>query len=444
MSDPNVHWDGQRWLRWDGQEWVPDPTPAPQPQRKSHAGIIIGVVAAVVVFALLLGGGGFWLIKSRGGTTPAGDTTTSITTVPINATQDSFTDPVGTDQQITPKTTKQPVTVPGGEVGLYGGTKNVASCDRKQLISYLMANPDKGRAWAGVLGIPYEQIPTFVMKLTPLLLRSDTLVTNHGFKDGRATAFTSVLQAGTAVLVGKRGLPVVRCYCGNPLTPPPAQVPNVTYVGPTWPGWNPQSITVITQNTTFIDIFVVIDVNTGDKFTRPAGTAGGADSAPGTSTTGPGTTGTTGTSRQVEDVTGFLNAVMNGDYGAADSFCTSNFIGRFGGAANLAPPSWGALTSYSINGAYVGDTFVAVYVEEYWEGGYRQSTYYVTKTGGTYIDDADFVDSDQPYTEEPYTEEPYTEEPYTEEPYTEEPYDYPSDYPTQYPDNGEIPDDSVG
>jgi len=444
MSDPNVHWDGQRWLRWDGQEWVPDPTPAPQPQPKSHAGIIIGVVAAVVVFALLLGGGGFWLIKSRGGTTPAGDTTTSITTVPINATQDSFTDPVGTDQQITPKTTKQPVTVPGGEVGLYGGTKNVASCDRKQLISYLMANPDKGRAWAGVLGIPYEQIPTFVMKLTPLLLRSDTLVTNHGFKDGRATAFTSVLQAGTAVLVGKRGLPVVRCYCGNPLTPPPAQVPNVTYVGPTWPGWNPQSITVITQNTTFIDIFVVIDVNTGDKFTRPAGTAGGADSAPGTSTTGPGTTGTTGTSRQVEDVTGFLNAVMNGDYGAADSFCTSNFIGRFGGAANLAPPSWGALTSYSINGAYVGDTFVAVYVEEYWEGGYRQSTYYVTKTGGTYIDDADFVDSDQPYTEEPYTEEPYTEEPYTEEPYTEEPYDYPSDYPTQYPDNGEIPDDSVG
>src|SRR5690606_6431793 len=102
MSDPNVHWDGQRWLRWDGQEWVPDPTPAPQPQPQSHASIILGVVAAVVVFARLLGGGGFWLIKSRGGTTPAGDTTTSITTVPINATQDSFTDPVGTDQQITP------------------------------------------------------------------------------------------------------------------------------------------------------------------------------------------------------------------------------------------------------------------------------------------------------------------------------------------------------
>jgi len=110
----------------------------------------------------------------------------------------------------------------------------------------------------------------------------------------------------------------------------------------------------------------------------------------------------------------------------------------------MAPPGWGALTSYSINGAYVGDTFVAVYVEEYWEGGYRQSTYYVTKGGGTYIDDADFVDSDQPYTEDPYTEDPYTEDPYTEDPYTMPPDDYPTDYPTQYPDNGEIPDDSVG
>lgn len=92
------------------------------------------------------------------------------------------------------------------------------------------------------------------------------------------------------------------------------------------------------------------------------------------------------------------------------------------------------MTSFQINGAYEGDTFVAVYVEEYWEGGFRQSTYYVTKSGGTYIEDADFVDSDQPYTEEPYTEDPYTEEP----------YDYPSDYPTQYPDEGGLYDDSVG
>lgn len=441
MSDPNLHWDGQRWLRWDGQEWVAQEAPPP---KKGHAGVIVGVIAVVVVMGLLLAGGGIWLWRARTDSTTAGGTTTSITTVPIDGTQDSFTDPVGTGQQITPKTTSQPVTVAGGEPGLYGGTKNVASCDRKQLIAFLMANPDKGRAWAEVLGITYEEIPQFVMKLTPMLLRSDTLVMNHGYANGQATAFPSVLQAGTAVLAGRRGLPVVRCYCGNPLTPAPTQVPDVTYTGPTWPGWNPQSITVITQNTTFIDIFIVIDVQTGEKFTRPPGTAGGADGTPGAQTATPGPTGQQGSGQQVEDVTGFLNAVMNGDYGAADSFCTSGFIGRFGGAANLAP-GWGALQSYQITSSYVGDTFVAVYVEEYWDGGFRQSTYYVTKGGGTYIEDADFVDSDQPYTEEPYTEEPYTEDPYTEDPYTEDPGEYPSDYPTQYPDNGETPyDGSVG
>ncbi len=450
MSDPNVHWDGQRWLRWNGEEWVPDPSAPPPTPKKSHTGAIIATIAVALVFVLLLVGGGLWLVMSRDGDTPTSGQGTSITTVPINGTQDSFTDSVGNDLQITPKTTKQPVTVPGAEPGLYGGTRNVSSCDRKQLINYLMANPDKGRAWAGVLGIAYEDIPRFVMKLTPMILRSDTLVTNHGYKDGRATSFVSVLQAGTAVLVGRRGLPVVRCYCGNPLTPPPAQVPDATYTGPTWPWWNPTSITVITQNITFVNIFIVIDVVTGEEFTRPPGTAGGSDGTPGDKPPPTSNPGDTGTSAQVEDVTGFLDAIMAGNYGGADSFCTSGFIGKFGGAANIAP-GWGALQSYQITGSYVGDTFVAVYVEEYWDGGIRNSTYYVTKGGGTYIEDADFSDSpvgptEEPWTEEPYTEEPWTEEPYTEEPWTEEPYtEYPEDYPTQYPDNGETPyDDSVG
>jgi len=443
MSDPNVHWDGQRWLRWDGEQWVPDVSaPSPTPPKKSHTGIIIGGIAVVVIFALLLGAGAFWLIRSRDGGTPASGDTTTITTVPINGTQDSFTDPVGSDQQIPPKTTQQPVTVPGGEPGLYGGTKNESYCDRQKLIDYLMSNPDKGRAWAGVLGITYERIPSYVRKLTPMLLRSDTLVTNHGFKDGQATSFLSVLQGGTAVLAGRRGLPVVRCYCGNPLTPAPTNITNATYTGPTWTWWDPQSITIIIQNVTFIDIFIVVNPWTGEQFTRPPGTAGGQDGSvgakPPAQTTRPDTG--TDTSAQIEDVSGFLDSVMAGAYGAADSFCTPGFIGKFGGAANLAP-GWGALTSYEITGAYAGDTFVAVYVNEYWEGGFRSSTYYVTKTGSTYIEDADFVDSDSGYTEEPWTEEPYTEEPYTEFP----PEDYPTDYPTQYPDDGgDYYDDSVG
>lgn len=437
MSDPNVHWDGQRWLRWDGEEWVPDPSaPPPAPPRKSHTGVIIATIAVAVVFVLLLGAGGIWLIRSRDGSTPASAEGTSITTVPIDGTQDSFTDSVGNGQTITPKNTQQPVTVPGSEPGLFGGTRNESSCNRRKLINYLMANPDKGQAWAGVLGIRYEQIPTYVMKLTPMLLRSDTLVTNHGYKDGRATSFLSVLQAGTAVLAGRRGLPVVRCFCGNPLTPPPAQVTNVTYTGPTWTWWNPQSITIITQNVTFIDIFIVIDVVTGEKFTRPAGTAGNADGSPGNTSSGPTDYPTQypDNGAQVDVVTGFLNAVATGSYGTADSYCTGGFIGKYGGAANMAP-GLGTLTSYEITGVHRGDTFVAVYVTEYWEGGTRSSTYYVTPTGngGTFIEDADFSDTYYDHTEEPYTEEPNTEQPYTE--------DYPTDYPTQYPDNGETPYD---
>ena len=416
MSDPNVHWDGRQWLRWDGQEWTADPT-IPPPKAK-HTGLIIGSVAVVAVFALLLGVAGVWVFTHRDSPSPAAKaTTTTITTVPIDGAQDSFTDPVGAGVQVTPKSSERPVSIAGGEPGLYGGTRNESACNRQQLIAYLSANPDKARAWAGVLGIQAAEIPSYVMKLTPMLLRSDTLVINHGYVNGVATSFPSVLQAGTAVLAGRRGLPVVRCYCGNPLTQPPAQIPEATYTGPTWPGWNPQSITVITQNTTLISIFIVVDVNTGESFTRPAGTAGGADSN-GTQTPQPRPTQTYGgtTDEQVGDVTGFLNALANGDYASADSYTTSNFRARFGSAGNLAPGNWGALTSYEITGAYVGDSFVAVYVDEYWEGGYRQSTYYVTKGGGTYIDDADFNDSD-----------------------TSEPNEYPSDYPEQYPDNGATP-----
>jgi hypothetical protein len=45
-------------------------------------------------------------------------------------------------------------------------------------------------------------------------------VTNHSFVDGRAVAFQSILQAGTAVLVDQDGVPVARCRCGNPLLKP--------------------------------------------------------------------------------------------------------------------------------------------------------------------------------------------------------------------------------
>jgi len=175
--------------------------------------------------------------------------------------------------------TSAPTTVQGGHVGLYGGTLNQTTCDKNQLVAYLQANADKGAAWAGVLGITPAQIPSYVAGLTAVLLRSDTLVTNHGFANGRATTIASVLQAGTAVLVDDKGVPVTKCYCGNPLTPPTYYTPNAppTYYGPRWPGFSTTSITIIQNNTTIINTFTLVDPNTGQSFTRPPGTDGAQD-----------------------------------------------------------------------------------------------------------------------------------------------------------------------
>jgi hypothetical protein len=106
--------------------------------------------------------------------------------------------------------------------GPYGGTGSDKVCDRDLLIKFLRDNPDRMRAWAGVLGIDpsYSSVSRYIAKLHPVTLTRDTQVTNHSFVNGRAVGFQSILQAGTAVLVDRYGHPVARCRCGNPLTEP--------------------------------------------------------------------------------------------------------------------------------------------------------------------------------------------------------------------------------
>ncbi|MEL7210659.1 MAG: DUF6777 domain-containing protein, partial [Actinomycetota bacterium] len=120
-------------------------------------------------------------------------------------------------------------TFDAGQTGLFGGTLSNSHCDRGQLIAFLEANPDKARAWADVQGITVSSIEDFIDDLTPVLLREDTRVTNHGFVNGTANPIPAVLQAGSAVLVDRFGRPVVRCACGNPLrAPTPASSPRYT------------------------------------------------------------------------------------------------------------------------------------------------------------------------------------------------------------------------
>jgi hypothetical protein len=202
-----------------------------------------------------------------------------ISAQPVStAGRDPFMPAVGKDRAgITPpaaaSSSSGPATYVASTPGLYGGTRNISSCDAKQMVAYLQQNPAKATAWAATLGINTSMISTYVSKLTNVLLRTDTRVTNHGYVSGQANGFQAVLEAGTAVLVDQYGEPVVKCYCGNPLTAP-TLLASPAYTGPTWSGFSTTNITIIQQSTTIINQYILYDPDTGKTFARTPGETG--------------------------------------------------------------------------------------------------------------------------------------------------------------------------
>src|SRR5690606_32789625 len=132
--------------------------------------------------------------------------------------------------------------------------------------------------WSGGTTVSVTEIKSYFGELTSVTLTSDTRVTNYGYFDGRPTPRQAVLQAGTAVLVDAYGVPRVKCNCGNPLNAPTPVRSAPRYRGPQWSGFSPTTIVVVTEVTVQIDTYVLIDVNTGDRFARPVGTSGAEDS----------------------------------------------------------------------------------------------------------------------------------------------------------------------
>jgi serine/threonine protein kinase len=170
-------------------------------------------------------------------------------------------------------------TVAGSAPGLYGGTNLLDTCNKQQLIDFLLEQVDKGTAWAEVEGLSLEELPDYINSLTDVILQADTRVINHGFRDGRANPINSVLQAGTAVLIDNFGVPRVRCMCGNPLLPAIELSVDVTVQGTAWPGFS-LSETVAVQPVASVTEFELQDIVTGRRFFKPVGAA-----APGTTTT---------------------------------------------------------------------------------------------------------------------------------------------------------------
>ncbi|MEU6510976.1 DUF6777 domain-containing protein [Streptomyces sp. NPDC046942] len=152
--------------------------------------------------------------------------------------------------------------LPGGTPGLYGGTERVAGCDVERQIGYLTADRARGGAFAGAAGISAPDLPGYLRGLTPVMLRADTRVTNHAYRAGQAAAYQAVLQAGTAVLVDNRGVPRVRCACGNPLGPPAPGHDGLGTRGTVWSGYRPGQVIAVTPAPRAVAGFTILDVAT--------------------------------------------------------------------------------------------------------------------------------------------------------------------------------------
>jgi hypothetical protein len=226
------------------------------------------LLLAVLVFAGGFVTGGVMLLDS--------DAATDVRREPAPEPGDNpFAPPPGAAEAGRPPVPPPEGILRGDSPGLYAGTRNT-TCDTEHLAAFLEAHPDRAAAWAAVQGIQPTEIRPFLAALTPVTLRTDTAVTNHGFADGRATPFQSILQAGAAVVVDERGVPRVRCHCGNPLAPPaPRTAPR--YEGAAWSGFSSETVTAIEPAAAPVEDFLVVRQDTDDVLARPRATRGEQD-----------------------------------------------------------------------------------------------------------------------------------------------------------------------
>ncbi|WP_327279755.1 MULTISPECIES: DUF6777 domain-containing protein [unclassified Streptomyces] len=170
-------------------------------------------------------------------------------------------------------------TVKADTPGLYGGTRRLGSCDVEQQLRALTEDDAKAKAFAQAVSVEPAKLPEFLRGLTPVVLRADTRVTNHAFRDGRADAFQSVLQAGTAVLVDDHGMPRVRCACGNPLQAPRAPKGSALK-GDQWNGYQPHQVIVVEPAQHAIKSLVIVNIADNTWLERKTGDDGAQDRTP--------------------------------------------------------------------------------------------------------------------------------------------------------------------
>ena len=135
--------------------------------------------------------------------------------------------------------------VSGGAPGLYAGRTYGGSganiCDVEAMIRFLTYYEDRGRAWAAIQGIAFEELESYLRSLTPVFALQNLNVQMFGFKNGQSYGYDAVIAAGTAILVDDEGMPRARCACGNPLLGPSEDAPEGTDIPPTTDEGNPET-----------------------------------------------------------------------------------------------------------------------------------------------------------------------------------------------------------
>jgi hypothetical protein len=181
-----------------------------------------------------------------------------------------------------PTPTQRPPTKPtgyrslkGSTDGLYGGSRNVDSCDVDKQIRLLTGDRDKERAFAKAAGVGTSLLPDYLRSLTSVTLRQDTRVTNHSFTGDGAKGFPAVLQAGTAVLVDNEGVPQVSCASGNPLTSPTALSRDTRHKGAGWRGYHPRRAVVVAPASRPLTRLRIVDANEETWIERPINSTSG-------------------------------------------------------------------------------------------------------------------------------------------------------------------------
>ncbi|WP_341846358.1 PASTA domain-containing protein [Streptomyces regalis] len=174
----------------------------------------------------------------------------------------------------------------GDTPGLYGGSEQATICDVVRLKEFLTdpANEHKAQAWAAALSISTAEIPDYLDRLTPVLLRHDTLVKNHDYKKGKAAPFNALLQSGIAILVDAEGLPAVKCSCGNPLRPFEGDTTRIKVEfddrNEEWKGYEKASVVAVRPAAREVERLALVDVHEPDRgVNRPVGTTGEDDTA---------------------------------------------------------------------------------------------------------------------------------------------------------------------